>query len=377
MIRDIREIMDLRGKCVLVRTSLDVPIKDGVVQNTFRVLKSLPTIQYLLESGARVLILTHIGRDPKNTTLPLRAVLESHISLTYIEGVVGPDVENAVAALTDGTALLLGNVRAHTEEESNDPDYARALSSLADIFVNDAFAVSHRAHASIVGVPKHLPSYAGITFMEEYTELMKAFSPEHPSLFILGGAKFETKAPLIERFADVYTNAFIGGANANDFLKGKGFPVGESLLSPVDLSTSPLIHKENILIPVDVVAVQGEVKREVLCDEVLPQEKILDIGSKSVELLAPYIKEAKTILWNGPLGYYEGGYDTATKACAKLIAESDAHSIIGGGDTVAAIESLGLQDSFSFLSTSGGAMLEFLEKKTLPGIEVLNAQSTF
>jgi phosphoglycerate kinase len=277
--------------------------------------------------------------------------------------------------MESGTALLLQNLRSTTAEEENDIDFAKTLASYADYYVNDAFAVSHRAHASIVGIPKYIPSYAGITFMEEYTELTKAFTPEHPSLFILGGAKFETKAPLIEKYAEEYTHAFIGGANANDFLKGKGYEVGTSLLSPVDLSKSPLLKKENILLPVDVIAVTGTSKRAVACDGVLPHEKILDIGPKSIALLAPCIAEAKTILWNGPLGYYEGGHDDATKACAKLIAESSAHSIIGGGDTVAAIESLGLQDSFSFLSTSGGAMLEFLEKKTLPGIEALDCDT--
>ena len=372
MIQGIDALPDISGKRVIVRTSLDVPIKDGVVQNLFRIKKSIPTITSLLERGAKVLILTHVGRDPQNSTLPLLAPLSEYMKVSHVDAIVGDEVTLAIETMESGTALLLGNLRSTPKEEENDAAFAETLASYGDYYVNDAFAVSHRAHASIVGIPRFIPGYAGITFMEEYTELGKAFDPEHPSLFILGGAKFETKAPLIERFADVYSHAFIGGANANDFLKGKGFPVGESLLSPVDLSTSPLIHKENILLPTDVVAVDGDAKREVSCGEVLPHEKILDIGSQSVVALAPYIKAAKTILWNGPLGYYEGGYDTATKACAKLIAESDAHSIIGGGDTVAAIESLGLQDSFSFLSTSGGAMLEFLEKKTLPGVEALD-----
>jgi phosphoglycerate kinase len=367
----VYDIPDIAGKRVLVRVSLDVPIHDGVVQNHFRIVRALPTISFLLERGAKVIILTHIGRDPLNTVSPLFDALTTHIPLTYIPEVTGDAVAQAIANMADSTALLLENVRSRREEEINDQTFAETLASYADFYVNDAFAVSHRAHASIVGIPQYIPSYAGITFMEEYEALSKAFNPESPSLFILGGAKFETKAPLIEAYATQYTHTFIGGALANDFLKGKGYEVGESLLSPINLETSPLILQENILTPLDVLAVSDDTSREVPCDGVLPNEKILDVGSQSIEMLAPHINEAKTILWNGPLGYYEGGYDTATKRCAKLVAESNAFSIVGGGDTVAAIESLGLAGSFGFLSTAGGAMLEFLEKHTLPGIEAL------
>ncbi len=370
-LRSVEELTDIFGMRVLVRVSLDVPIKDGVVTNDFRVIRAIPTIKYLIERGARVIILTHVGRDPKNTTLPLLASLEKYIPVTYVGGVIGEEVLGKIAHMKEGSAILLENVRSHKEEELNDEKFAQTLASYADFFVNDAFAVSHRAHASIVGISKFLPSFAGITFMEEFNGLQKALSPEHPSLFILGGAKFETKAPLIEAYAHSYTNAFIGGALANDFLKGKGYEVGESLLSDVDLSQSPLIKKDNILFPTDVVAVKGDTSRQASVEDVAKDEKILDVGLQSVEMLAPYIKSAKTILWNGPLGNYEGGYDGATKACAKLIAESDAFSIVGGGDTVAAIESLGLSDSFGFISTAGGAMLEFLEKRTLPGIDAL------
>ncbi len=370
-LRSVEELTDIFGMRVLVRVSMDVPIKDGVVQNDFRIVRAIPTISHLIKRGARVIILAHVGRDPKNTTLPLLVPIQKYIPTSYVNGVVGEEVLGRIAHMKEGSAILLENVRSKKEEEQNDDTFAKTLASYADFYVNDAFAVSHRAHASIVGIPKYLPSFAGITFIEEYNALTKALSPEHPSLFILGGAKFETKAPLIEAYSHSYTHSFIGGALANDFLKGKGHEVGESLLSDVDLSASPLLTRENILFPTDVLAVKGNISREVSVAEVAKDEKILDVGLQSIEMLAPYIRNAKTILWNGPLGNYEGGYDKATKACAELIAKSAAFSIVGGGDTVAAIESLGLSDSFGFISTAGGAMLEFLEKRTLPGIEAL------
>jgi phosphoglycerate kinase len=367
----ISDVNDLKGKRVIVRASLDVPLEDGVVTNEFRVVKSIPTLVYLRDKGAKIILITHIGRDPKTTLAPLVPVLEKHLTISYVPALEGDMVTVALASLQDGEVLMLENLRSHEGEESNSEAFAKQLASYADYYVDDAFAVAHREHASIVGIPKYIPGYAGITFAEEYENLSRALSPEHPALFILGGAKFETKAPLIERYADSYETVFLGGALANDFLKGLGNEVGMSLVSPVDLSCSPLIHRENIIIPIDVV-VKGEGgAHEVEATGVLTDEKILDIGMKTIEILVPYIRSAKTILWNGPLGYYEGGYDEATMACAKLIAESDAYSVVGGGDTVAAIEALNLSDKFSFLSTAGGAMLTFLEKGSLPGIDIL------
>ena len=362
---------NLRGKRVIVRTSLDVPIENGIVVNDFRLIKALPTIMFLIEEGARVVVLTHVGRDPKNTTEPIFHALQKHIALSHTESVKGEDVKETIDALKDGEVLLLGNLRAYDEEESNDTAFARELASYADYYVNDAFAVSHRAHASIVGIPTHIQGFAGVTFAEEYEHLSRALNPEHPALFILGGAKFETKQPLILRYADLYEHVFVGGAIANDLIKAKGYEVGESLLSPVDLTGTDVMKKTNILIPIDVVVGGERGKCVVDVGDVKLDEKILDVGIASIEMLKPYIENAKTILWNGPLGNYEGGFDAATKACAQLVAESRAFSIVGGGDTVTAIESLGISDQFGFLSTAGGAMLEFLEKGTLPGIDAL------
>ena len=370
-LRSVETLTDIYGLRVLVRTSLDVTIKDDVAPDHFRVRRAIPTIKYLLDKGARVIVLTHVGRNPKNSTQSLLPLLQKHIPINHVPGVVGEEVYGKIAHMKEGTALLLENIRSLPEEENNDDIFAKTLASYADFYVNDAFAVSHRAHASIVSVPKYLPSFAGMTFMEEYTHLTTVLMPKSPSLFILGGAKFETKEPLITEYANQYTNVFIGGAIANDFLKGHGHEVGESLLSSFDMRKSPLLQKENILLPIDVVVGGDEGKRETLLQNVTPHDKILDVGPRTLEILAPYIAEAETILWNGPLGNYEGGFDDATKAVAVMIAHSEAFSVVGGGDTITAIESLNLENSFGFLSTAGGAMLHFLEHHTLPGIEAL------
>ena len=371
-LRPITELTDIYGMRVLVRASLDVPLSaDGHTEDHFRISRAVATFSYLIDRGARVIILTHLGRDPKNSIKPLCDVLQKYIPIQYVDDVVGEKALGAVTNMKEGTALMLENLRSCDGETKNDDAFAQTLASYGYFYVNDAFAVSHRAHASIVGIPKYLPSFAGITFMEEYEALSKAFVPEAPSLFILGGAKFETKEPLIDAYTHDYTNTFIGGALANDFLKGQGYEVGTSLLSANDIAGHALLLREGILLPVDVIAVSGGKKRIADIRAVQKDERILDVGPKTIEMLAPYIKNAKTILWNGPLGNYEGGYADATKACAECIAESNAFSIVGGGDTIASIESLGLQDDFGFLSTAGGAMLDFLEHRTLPGIEAM------
>lgn len=366
----VSDIGEVRGKRILVRTPFDVPAhSEG--KPTLRINRGMRTVVSLAKRGARVIILTHVGRDPDTSTAFLIPMLEHFIPVMHVNGVVGEEVQNSVNSMQDGEVILLQNLRSHSGEVANDGEFANELASLGEIYVNDAFSVSHRAHASIVGLPALLPSFAGESFCEEYTELQKVMKPESPSLFIIGGAKFETKEPLIAEYVKHYTNVFIGGALANDFMKGRGCEVGVSMLSDVDLRGNTLLENERIITPDSVVAVLDGVVRNATCTTVLSSEKILDVGDDTIATLAPYIQNAKTILWNGPLGNFEAGYDAGTKACAKLIAESEAFSVVGGGDTVAAIEALGLQDSFGFLSTAGGAMLSFLEHKTLPGIEAL------
>lgn len=369
----IEEGMDVRGVRVVVRASLNAPITDGVVQNEFRIREALPTLVRLQKAGARVVLLAHVGRDPEASLLPVFEVLKKHIPLTWCGQVVGDEVEQAISALQDGDVVMLENVRSHSGEEENDESFARTLASYGDIYVNDAFSDSHRAHASIVGVPAYIPGYFGETFLKEYEELGKAMMPETPSLFMLGGAKFETKVPLIERYGTIYDHVFVGGALANDIYKARGLNIGRSLVSEVTLPTS-LVHHERIIVPVDVVVKNGEGSRVVLPENVQDDDVILDAGPETVRMLAPFIKEAKTILWNGPFGDFEHGFSDATNETARLVGESDAYSIIGGGDTVSALSELQIEDQFGFVSTAGGAMLTFLAEGTLVGIEAVRGK---
>ncbi len=370
-IPDIRSAPDLSGKRVLLRADFNVPIEGMKVASDARIRDVLPTLRFLLKSGAKVILMSHIGRNPDESLHPVYEYLKQEMSVRFVDGITGPSVKEAVESLTPGTALLLENLRREEREADNDPIFAKQLASLADIYVNDAFPVSHRAHASIVGVPALLPHYAGIQFLKEVEGLSGALTPGSPSLFLLGGAKFETKEPLIEKYLGVYDCVFIGGALANDFLKAKGYEVGRSLLSD-EAPVHNLLLRENLLLPVDV-AVETEAGEKAIrsADAVLPTDAIFDIGPETVALLRTRIDAAGFILWNGPFGVYERGFQENTEEVAKLIASSSAHSVVGGGDTVASIEELNLEGQFSFISTAGGSMLDFLLTGTLPGIEAL------
>jgi phosphoglycerate kinase len=346
-----------------------------VVSNQFRLVRALPTITRLQRAGARIIIIGHIGREVTDTLAPVAEALAAHIPLTFIPAISGQEVAAARDAMQDGDVIMLENMRQHPKEKDDDGSFAGELASLADYYINDAFAASHRAHASIVGVPRHLPSFFGCNFMHEYDELMKATAPEQPSLFILGGAKFDTKLPLVERYLDIYQHIFVGGALANDIFKARGYEVGESLVSNIDLSNSPLITDDRILIPIDVVVEGPGGSRICTPEEVQQNERILDAGPATIAMLGPLVQEAKTILWNGPLGNYEAGYGTQTEALASLVAAAPGYAIVGGGDTIAAIESLAVQEQIGFMSTAGGAMLTLLEAGTLPAIDAVLAPS--
>jgi phosphoglycerate kinase len=367
----ITDVDDLKGKYVFVRSALNVPIADGKVRDQFRIIQSLPTIQYLVEHGARVIVCSHLGKDGTESIAPVFEVLKAHMPVVLSSEVIGQTTTALRNALQDGEVLLLENVRKDAREMENDVTFAQELASLADVFVNDDFAASHRAHSSLHAICQFLSSYVGINFGHEYEELSKALTPVSPSLFILGGAKFETKMPLVEKFLSLYDHVFIGGALANDFFKAKGLEVGTSLVSEMSLEGSPLLTHPKILLPIDVTAVKNGVPRIVTRDAVAQDESILDVGTETMAMLTPYIRDAKTILWNGPLGNYEGGFQEQTLTCAKLIAGSDAFSVIGGGDTVASIEKLGNQEAYGFVSTAGGAMLTFLELGSLPALDAL------
>lgn len=361
----------LRGKRVLLRSALNVPVKDGRVTNDYRIRSLLPTVEYLRNAGARVIVMGHIGRDPKLTLRPVCEEMNKHVPIMFISDVVGDGAKRAAAGLSDGEVLMLENLRSHPGERGNTEAFARALASLGDVYVNEAFAVSHREHASIVGVPRHLPHYAGIQLVREVHELTRALAPRSPSLFVLGGAKFETKKPLVEKFLTTYDTLFVGGAIANDFFAAMGYSIGVSATSKDARGLTDILGNPSLLIPVDVVVTKGNESRTTAVDDVRPDEYISDVGPKSLALVRERVQRAKYILWNGPLGDMDIGYTGGTETLAKDIAETDAESIIGGGDTVAAIARLNLSDRFTFLSTGGGAMLKFLADETLPGLEVL------
>ncbi|MES2134805.1 MAG: phosphoglycerate kinase [Patescibacteria group bacterium] len=367
----IETVTNLSGVRVLVRCSYDVPVKDEVVVDTIRLDNGLQTVEYLIRKGARIILIGHIGRDPKNSLKPVYEYLKQKINLTFVDDITGDVAHRAVEALEDGGVLLLENLRRDPGEKGNDENFAHSLASLADIYVDDAFTNAHRHHASMVGVTKLLPSYAGFQFLAEVEGLKSALAPSSPSLAIVGGAKFETKVVLVHTLLEKYDFVFVGGAVVNDFFVAKGYSVGKSLVSktPVD---KDILQSPKILLP-EIVTVEGSGgRRDVLVRDVLEDDVILDIAPASILALQPTINSARSILWNGPMGNFEKGFTAGTDALAIAIAGSSAKSIVGGGDTLSSIQNLGLMDKFTFVSTAGGAMLDFLANGTLPGIEALD-----
>jgi phosphoglycerate kinase len=361
---------ELKNKRVLLRLDFNVPIKDGKVVDDFRIIKSLPTIQFLKGAGAIVIIIAHIEEEP-DTLKPVYEVLKTHIAgLRFCEDCIESG-KDTVTHLQSGEVLLCENLRLYDGEKRNDKDFSEKLASLGDIYVNDAFSVSHRKHASIVGIPKFLPGYIGLQFEEEIKNLSQCFKPAHPFVFVLGGAKFDTKLPLIQKFLPLADTIFIGGALANDFYKVKGLEVGISRVSETPIDLSELITNSKIILPEDVVVESSRGRETKNVSDVKPDEKILDAGEKTLADLAGKIEEAQCVLWNGPLGNYENGFKEPTLELARMIAQSNALSIVGGGDTLAAIIELGNQEKFGFISTGGGAMLDFLANETLPGLDAL------
>ena len=372
VMKPLTAIEHLKGKYVIVRSSLNLPVEDGVVQNDYRLKKSLPTLRYLSEAGAKVIVLGHIGRDKDETLKPVFDALKQYLPAQW-GGVIGSEeCMQRRELMQDGDVLMLENTRQDERYKDAGSEYAIEMARLGEVFVFDAFAVAHREQASVTGIAQHLPSYAGLTMLQEVNKLTSVMKPVSPSLFIIGGAKFETKMPLVEKYLGLYNHIFIGGALVNDVLKAKGYEVGTSLVSEVSLKGEAFLDDPKLLMPVDLVVDGGAAgKHTCAIDQVQPDEAILDIGPQTVAMLRDYIGKAATILWNGPFGNYEGGYVEATEAVAKLIAQSNATSVVGGGDTVAAIEKLGINDDFTHVSIGGGAMIEFLEKGTLPIIQAL------
>ncbi len=369
--RTITEVTDLAGKYVLVRSSCNVPLVNGVVGNNYRLKRALPTLEYLRQRGAKVIMMAHIGREATDSLYPVYEAMKDLIPMAWGGVALSATCMDMRSSLNNGDIMMIENLRQDDRESANDPAFAAELATLGEIYVNDAFDNIHRDHASMVSLPKLLPSFSGITLAEEIHHLQAVMQPEHPALFILGGAKFETKLPLIEKYLGSYDHVFVSGALANDVLLALGYEVGVSLVSDISLQGQAFLSDPKLIVPVDVVVSSERGIRTCAVSDVAADEKIVDMGPATVASIAPYIKAAKTILWNGPLGLYEHGAPGSTHAVAKLIAESEAVSVLGGGDTVAAVEELGLNDQFGFVSIGGGAMLTLLEAGNTPSLEAL------
>jgi phosphoglycerate kinase len=388
--------LDVKGKRVLVRADLNVPVADGKVTDATRIERQAPTIRELAEKGAKVIVLSHFDR-PKGKVVPSMSlkVLVEPLSkavgrqVAFADDCIGPKAEAAVAALKDGDVLLLENTRFHKGEEDNDPAMAKQLAALGDIFVNDAFSAAHRAHASTEGVARVLPNAAGRSMQAELTHLQKALgNPERPLMAVVGGAKVSTKIALLENLVKRVETLVIGGAMANTFLAAEGINIGKSLYEPDHLETArKVIHMANeagavILLPTDVVVAkefkQGAAHRTVPVAGIGADEMALDVGPDSIKAFENRLLTTRTLVWNGPFGAFETApFDKGTVAAAqkvaKLTREGQLLSVAGGGDTVAALAHAGVEDDFTYVSTAGGAFLEWLEGKTLPGVEALSS----
>lgn len=359
--------LDLKDKTVLLRVDYNVPVNpDGTVADTARIVETKPTIQYLREHGAKIVLMAHFGR-PKGTvneTMRLAPVVPAisqvlGCSVQYARDPIGDGVKATIAQLQPGDVLLLENIRFYPGEESNDPAFAQQLASLGEVYVNDAFGAAHRAHASTAGIARYLPHAAGLLMQREVAELSKVLhNPAHPVVAIIGGAKISTKLALIQNLLPKVDKLLLGGALANTLMLANGYPVKKSLVETDLVNTVKGLISDKLLLPVDVV--WGD-------------DRILDIGPNTVVTYTAAIQGAKTIIWNGPMGMFEKAeFAAGTLGMATAVAASGAYSVLGGGETVSAIHQAHLADQVSFISTGGGAMLEFLEGKQLPGIEALS-----
>ncbi|KRE48142.1 phosphoglycerate kinase [Paenibacillus sp. Soil522] len=389
--KSVRDVAELAGKRVFVRVDFNVPLEDGKITDDKRIRETLPTINFLIEKGAKVILASHLGRPNGQVVEELRhtasAVRLSELlgkQVTKANEAIGETVEAQVAALNNGDVLLLENVRFYEGEEKNDPELAKAFAKLADLFVNDAFGAAHRAHASTEGIAHILPAVSGLLMERELEVLGKALNnPERPFTAIVGGSKVKDKIAVIDKMLEIADNVIIGGGLSYTFFKAQGHEIGKSLVdnSKLDLALE-FIEKakklgKNFLIPVDVVVTDdfsANANTQIVDVDGIPADwEGIDIGPKTRELYANVIKNSKLVVWNGPMGVFEiEPFAHGTIAVAQACAETTGYTVIGGGDSAAAAEKFGLADKMDFISTGGGASLEFMEGKVLPGVVALN-----
>ncbi|MDZ4654396.1 MAG: phosphoglycerate kinase [Coriobacteriia bacterium] len=386
--------IDVRGKHVLVRVDFNVPLSEGPVRSVTddtRVRAALPTLRHLVDHGARVIVISHLGRpkgepDPQYSLRPVRRVLQRLIGrdVVFVDDIVGPEAREAVDRMIDGEILMLENVRFHPGEKTNDPEFAKALSSLADVYVNDAFGAAHRAHASTVGVADYLPAVAGLLLSREVQTLTEMLTtPDHPFVAILGGSKVSEKIGVVDRLLDCVDTLIIGGGMCFTLLVAKGFEVGKSLVEPEWVEPAKAMLQKaldrdvQLLLPVDFVVADAIVEDAetsiVGRGEIKPDMMGLDIGPTTSELFKGEIANAKTVFWNGPMGVFElTPFEAGTREVATAVARNNrAVSIVGGGDSVAALKKFDLEERITFVSTGGGASMKLLEGTSLPGVDAL------
>ncbi|MBO9611038.1 MAG: phosphoglycerate kinase [Paenibacillaceae bacterium] len=389
--KSIRDVADLAGKRVFVRVDFNVPLENGAITDDTRIRETVPTIQYLIERGARIILASHLGR-PKGTVVEDMRLTPAAVRLSELLGkpvakadeAVGEAVQAQVAKLQNGDVLLLENVRFYPGEEKNDPELAKQFAALADLFVNDAFGAAHRAHASTEGIAHYLPAVSGLLMEKELDVLGKALNnPERPFTAIVGGAKVKDKIDVINNLLNLADNIIIGGGLSYTFLKAQGYQIGKSLVDneKLDLALSFLAKAKekgvNFLLPVDIVVTDEfspKANTQVVGIDGIPADwEGIDIGPKTRELYAETIKNSKLVVWNGPMGVFEiEPFSHGTRAVGEACAATAAYTVIGGGDSAAAVEKFHLADKMDHISTGGGASLEFMEGKALPGVVALN-----
>ncbi|MGG1574763.1 phosphoglycerate kinase [Fictibacillus sp. NRS-1165] len=389
--KTVRDI-DVNGKVVFCRVDFNVPMENGEITDDTRIRAALPTIQYLTEQGAKVLLASHLGRPKGQVVEELRltpvAQRLSHLlgkEVLKTDEAYGEEVKKALASIDNGGVILLENVRFYPGEEKNDPELAKKFAEFADVYVNDAFGAAHRAHASTEGVAKHLPAVAGFLMEKELDVLGKALSdPDRPFTAIIGGAKVKDKIDVINNLLDKVDNLIIGGGLGYTFIKALGHDVGKSLLEEDKIETAKGFMEKakekgvNFLIPEDILVADdfsNDANTKVVSIDSIPSDwEGLDIGKKTIEKYQNTIKNSKLVIWNGPMGVFEiEAFSKGTRSVAEALAEAkDTYSVIGGGDSAAAVEKFGLADQMSHISTGGGASLEFMEGKELPGVTALN-----